>query len=263
MSETNGQPSAGTPTETTQAGTEGGTNATETTLVGTQDAEETFFDPESIKGTPLEAPYKQMQRAFTEKTTAVKSQKQKIDAFDSFMSNPIVSIRQMASQYGLTIAEATKVAEQAQQEFQPNSWDEVISKSKDEATKELMDKLQPVFSELKEIKKQSIEKTLDEKCPDWRLHEDKMTENLHKHPSLVSDPEMLYRLSVPAEVLQARATKEAIKKFETKAKGAQVSSGSNTNKSGNFTPSGPMSFNEAVQVAKAKLAEQGMQEPRH
>ncbi len=262
MSETNGQPSEGTPTGTTEAGTEGGTTTTETTQQGTQETEETFFDPESIKGKPeLESAYKQMQRAFTEKTGVVKSQRQKIEAYDQFLANPKAVLQQLANQYGLTLAEAKQVAEN-QQIFEPKTWDDVFSKAEERAEKRVLDKLQPFFSEVKEVKKANIEKQLDEKCPDWRLHEDKMRENLAAHPSLAKDPVMLYRLSIPEEQLQARATKEALKKLEGKAKGASVSSGSNTNKSGNSLPKAG-SFQEAVDIAKAQLAERGLHEPRH
>ena len=266
MSETNGQPSEGTPPETTPAGTEGGTNATETTPTGTQAAEETFFDPESIKGKPeLESAYKQMQRAFTEKTSSLKSQKQKVEAYDAFMANPLMTIRQLATQYGMTVAEAKAVQQQASGtgEFEPKTWDDVFSRAKLEAKQEVLKELQPLFSEVKQVKQQSVEKTLDENCPDWRLYEDPMMDTLKQHPTLVNDPVKLYRLSVPDEVWQARATKEAVKKIEAKAKGASVSSGSNTSKPGNFTPSGPLSFDQAVVAAKAQLAAQGMKEPHH
>lgn len=264
MSETSGQPNEGTPQGTTQDGTEGGTTNVETTgNNGTQTAEETFFDPESIKGKPeLEAAYKQMQRAFTEKTGVVKSQRQKIDAYDQFMSNPKAVLQQLANQYGLTLAEAKQVVE-GQQTYEPKTWEDVFSKAEERAEQRVLDKLQPFFSEVKEVKKANIEKLLDEKCPDWRLHEDKMSETLQAHPSLVNDPVSLYRLSIPEEVLLSRATKEALKKIESKSKGASVSPGSNTNKSGNYAPNGPLSFQEAVVAAKARLTEQGIRGPNH
>jgi hypothetical protein len=251
--ETNGESTSGTEVaQTTVTETSGGSNSTETTQQGTQ--EETFFDPTSIKGKPeLELAYKDMQRAFTEKTSSIAKNKTKVDAYDQFMANPVPVIRQLAQQYGLSIAEATQVANEAQKQFEPQSWDDVMSRAK----KEVLQELQPFLSEVKDFKKQSVEKTLDEKCPDWRTYEDKMMENLQSHPSLVKDPEMLYRLSVPQEVLEGRAAQRALQKLQDKAKGSQMSSGSNTNKSGNFIPKGPRTFAESVAIAKAQLAEQG------
>lgn len=236
---------------TTQPETKVENQSTGTTTTGTQ-AEETFFDPSTIKGKPeLEAAYKQMQKAFTEKTTSLAKSKDKVDAYDNFISNPIPAIRQLAQQYGLTLAEAKQIAEQTQ--FEPKSWDEVFSKAKQETRQELMKELQPFFSEIKEVKKQAVEKTLDENCPDWRLYEDHMMTNLQDHPSLVKDPVKLYRMSLPDDVVESKAYQQALKKLQDKAKGAQVSTGSNTNKSGEVLPKAT-SFKEAVAIAKAKLA---------
>lgn len=253
--ETEGQSTSG-PETTTATETQGENQSTETTQQGTQ--EETFFDPASIKGKPeLEAAYKQMQKAWTEKTTSLSKDKDKVKAYNDFVSNPIPVLKQLAQQYGLTLAEAQQVANQAQQAFEPKSWDDVFSRAKEETKKEVMKDLAPFFSEVKEVKKQSIEKQLDENCPDWRIYEDKMMQTLQDHPSLVKDPVKLYRMSVPDEVWESRATQAAMKKLQDKAKSSKMSSGSNTNKSGNFVPKGPRTFAESVAIAKAQLAERG------
>lgn len=262
MTDTAGQPSEGTPQETTGAGTEAQVAGAQTTASGTvADQEESFFDPSQIPE-ELKPAYKQMQRAFTEKTTALKSHKAKIDAYDQFLADPTGTIKALAQQYGLTLAEAKQVAAEANtQSWEPKSWDDVLAKTRQEAEQGVLQRLQPIISEVQATKKQSIERMLDESCPDWRVYEDKMKETLNKHPTLVEDPVTLYELSLPKEVRQSRATQEALKKLEKKAKGASVSSGSNTNKTATVQSTGRVSFDEAVALAKAKLAEEGVRGP--
>lgn len=268
---TNGQPAAGTET-TTPTGTGGEVTTQQTTgETGTGGAaEETFFDPKSIEGKPeLVDAYKQMQRAFSEKTAAIASQRDKIDAFDKFASNPLEAIKSLASQYGLTIQQAAAVASNAaaaaggtSNQFQPQNWDEVFNRAKDITKQEVLKELQPVFNEIRATKKTIIEKQLDESCPDWKVYEDQMKDTLSKHPSLVNDPVMLYEMSLPKNVREARAYQQALRKLEDKGRGAQVSSGSNTNRSAPNGSGGKMSFAEAVAFAKADLAAKGMHEPR-
>ncbi|MHC4635804.1 MAG: hypothetical protein ACYSYU_11445, partial [Planctomycetota bacterium] len=90
-------------------------------------------------------------------------------------------------------------------------------------------------------------------------YEDTMKINLQKHPSLANDPTSLYRMSVPQEVLESRATQMALKKLEAKGESAKISGGSTTTK----TPSGglpdkPVSFTQAYEAAKQSLRDQGI-----
>jgi len=261
--DTNGQPeTAGTPPKTTAAaGTEGNvTPEQKTGTTGTVSEEETFFDPESIKGKPeLEAAYKDMQRAFTKKTSALKENSKKIEAYDNFMRDPVGQLQALASQYGysMTKAEAQRVIDQQNNVSEPKSWDDVMSM----AEQRVLKRLEPFLSEVKETRKGQLEKMLDESCPDWRVYEDDMMKELQKHPTLVNDPVKLYRMSVPDEVWQSRATQAAIKKLQSKAESALVSGGSNTNKQASDSPRGPMPFSKAVEIAKAKLQAQGIRAP--
>ena len=83
-----------------------------------------------------------------------------------------------------------------------------------------------------------------------------MSENLQRHPSLVGDPAMLYRMSVPAEVQKQRAYKKALDAINGK-KETTPSGGSSTPKAPSNQPSGPLTFEQAAQVAREKLAAQG------
>lgn len=249
-------------TETTVTETQGTVSTDQTTVSGTE-ADETFFDPSSIKGKPeLESAYKEMQRAWTKKTTEYKQREKqyetKASAYDAFMANPVPQIKMLAQQYGLNItdAQAQQVAEQVGN-GDPKNWDDVYKV----AEQRVLQKLGPVLSDYQQTRKQNIEKQLDDNCPDWRQYEDEMQGNLQKHPSLVSDPVKLYQISVPEKVWQSRATQEAMRKLQSKAESAQVSSGSTTNKTSSNKPSGKMSFNEAVEFAKRSLQSQGMKPP--
>jgi hypothetical protein len=117
--------------------------------------------------------------------------------------------------------------------------------------------MQPVFNEVKSLKKQNIEARLDSQFPDWRTYEDAMMAKLQAHPSLVEDPDSLYRLAVPAEVWEARATKAAMQKLQATKDSAQVSGGTTT-KQQTTKPSGPMTFSQAAEHAKKLLAERGL-----
>jgi hypothetical protein len=64
---------------------------------------------------------------------------------------------------------------------------------------------------------------------------------------------MLYKMSVPPEVLEARATKAALAKLKGSTDSANVS-GSTTAKQTTFESNGPLSFTQAVEAAKRKLA---------
>lgn len=268
MAETDGQAGEGTQTtvtgtETTGAAPESQPTGQQTTDSGTA-PEETFFDPESIKGKPeLEAAYKEMQRAWTKKTASIKGQSQKVQAYDTFMQNPAQALQQLAASYGfqLTRAEAQKMVNQQESQFEPKSWDEVIEKTKKEAKEELLKELAPFLSEVKETRKGQLERTLDESCPDWRVHEEAMMATLKEHPTLVSDPVKLYRLSVPSEVLESRAAQAALRKLQTKAESAQLSAGSSTNQQANAKPRGRMTFDEAVKFAQSDLASRGIRPP--
>jgi hypothetical protein len=241
-----GKPGAGKTVETT------GKEST-----GTQkEAEESFFDPKSLSPELIPA-YKEMQRAFSKKTEAISKDRSKIEAYDAFSKDPLGQIQTMASRMGyqLTRAEAAKVASEGKTgsgDWEPTTWGEVIDKITSKTQERLIQQLGPIISEVQTLRKGNIEKLLDDNCPDWRQYEDDMKSNIQAHPSLVNDPVMLYRLSVPPEVLETRATQAAIKKLEDKVKGKHQDLG---------TGDKAMSFNEAVDYAKKKLASEGLHPP--
>lgn len=224
--------------------------------------EDSFFDPKELPPELMPA-YKQMQRAWTKKTQELAKHRQKVEAYDQFMVDPVTNLQQLARQYGLEIsrAEAKQIAKQ-QEEWQPQTWTDVITKAKAEAKQELLSELGPLIGEVRGMKRSQIERDLDEHVPEWRAYESEMASAIRKHPTLVNEPELLARMVIPQEVLEGRAYQAALKKLQAKAEASRVSSGSQTSRSADAeTPNKAMSFDEAVAYARQKLAKQGMRPP--
>ena len=227
-------------------------------------ADESFFDPKTIQGKPeLEAAYKQMQGAFTKVMQKVRGKQQKADAYERFEQDPQGTLRQLAQAYGFQLVQGGP-QQNGNEKWEPQTWDEVTSRIKQEAKAEFMKEfepvLKPVFDEVKNLRKASIEKSLDEIDPQWKLYEDDMMTTLQEHPSLVRDPLKLYRLSVPDEVFEAKYTKKALERLQGKAKSSEVSGGSTTTKQPSQVRTAS-NFAEAVQIAKEQLAEKGITFP--
>jgi len=239
-----GQSAAADPTTTPQ-GSEG-------------DATETFFDPASIQDKPeLMAAYKQMQRDYGSKMEDIKAQREKIAAYDAFSTDPLTTLQAYAKQLGYTLNRGEPTATpngETPAGADPQTWDDVYRIAEERVLK----KLEPVLGRVGEVYKSNTERMLDEAAPDWRMYEDKMTENLQKHPTLANDPVTLYRLSVPPDVLESRATQAALAKLQTKAESSRTSGVSTTTKTGSGAPTKPLSFDEAVAFAKRELADKGI-----
>lgn len=220
------------------------------------DATPSFFDPASIQDKPeLLAAYKQMQGSYTRAMQQFAQHRPAIDAYERFLADPRGTLQQLAMNYGLQVVERGQ-DQQPDQEFK--SWEDVKKHFFEEFKREM---LNPVVNEVKSLKKQSIEMQLDQQFPDWRQYEPQMMDLLREHPSLVNDPGKLYRLAIPPEVLEARATKAAMQKLKGATENAQVSGGTSVRQT-TQAPSGPLTFDEAVEAARKKLASVGMR-PAH
>ncbi|MHB8123097.1 MAG: hypothetical protein ACYDG4_13185 [Desulfuromonadaceae bacterium] len=260
-----GASDAGTGTADGQPGATEQTTQSSGTAAATGE-EDTFFDPKDLDPA-LTPAYKQMQKAFTKKMEAIKKDRSKIEAYDSFSKDPVTQLQTMASRMGYKLTRAEAAAAVAEEgttaangdgEWQPKSWNEVFAK----ATDVIMEKLNPVLADVQATKKMNVEKLLDDSCPDWRQYEDEMTALLTDHPTLAKDPVKLYRLALPPEVLETRATQAALKKLQGKVDASKVSGTSTTKASEVQLPDKPVSFNEAVKAARESLAAQGMRAPR-
>ena len=228
---------------------------------GTDQDGESFFDYESIKGKPeLEAAYKSMQSSWTKGKQQFAAGRDKISQYDNFMANPVETMKQLASQYGYQMVQGDVKSEDGKpQSF--NNWEEVTEYMTKRAEDSLMAKMNPMLSEVQNMKKQNIETMLDNNYPDWRVYEDGMMDHLRSHPTLVNNPELLYQMSVPPEVLEARAYKKAMQKMKGTTDGAITQGHSSTTQQQVSKPKA-RNFEEAVQFAKQHLQSQGLSRPR-
>jgi len=234
--------------ETVEATSETGTTAETTT---TQGSEESFFDPSSLPP-ELEPAYKQMQGHFTKRMQSLKADKDKIDAYNAFQANPRETIKQLAGQYGLSLAEATQVAAQ---EFEPQDWNDVTSHIQDKVVSTVLEKLGPVFNEIQGVKQNHIEQQLDATMPEWREYEDDMKDIMARHPTLADDPVALARMAIPEHVQQSKATQAALRKLEAKAKQAAATKGTEVTQGAESSkPPRGASFNDYVAWAKKQVA---------
>ena len=264
--------------QATAGGQPGAGDGAATTDTGTQTTEPTeFFDPTRLAELSKDLPpdvlsqvkllQKELQGSYTKKTQTIADSKRKIQAFDAFEASPVEAMQQMAGRMGykLTRAEAAAQVNQMQQgdqnqaqgqAWEPKSWDEVLQRATQVAQQNIMKSLQPVLGQATQQRKETIESQLTEIDPSWNQYEDAMVETLKKHPTLKNDPANLYRMSVPAKVLESRATKAALKQMESKANSAQVGGASTTTK---LPPAGmpdkALNFNDAVKFAKQQIAE--------
>ena len=259
LGETSGE-SGAEPTGTTAietAGESAGQSVApaQTAVNGTEQDGESFFDYESIRGTPNEAAYKEMQRAFSKKTEALKGGADKIAQFDQFMQDPVSQMQNLARQYGYQMVQGqAETADGKPKTFE--SWDDVMS----EAKTQVMAELQPMFGELQNMKMQNGEQSLDNSHPDWRIYEDAMMTTLKDHPTLVGNPDLLYRMSVPETVLEARANKAALAKIQGTTASSKVQGQSTTTQQPSKKP-GKLSFNEAVEYARQEVSRRGLVRP--
>jgi hypothetical protein len=253
--ETAGQVASPDSTGTTGAAPQGdkgqSANPSQTTTTGPDSGQaESFFDPKSIEDKPeLLSAYKQMQAKFTKSNQKFKDAKNKVDAYDAFLKDPQGTLEQIARQYGYNLVQGKPGA---QDDANPKTWDDVYSRAKQEVLKELG----PFIGEIRQIKQQNVEQYLDGKYPDWKTYEDDMLELLQKHPTLSSNPDKLYQLSVPDEVWEARAIKAAKAKLEGSEE--QISGPSAISRQTSTDVTGIKTFNDAVAAAKAKLAKEGI-----
>ena len=237
-----------------------------TAPVKTEDAD-VFFDPKDLPEELL--PYhKQLQAAFTKKTQAIKGEREKIEAYNAFMQDIPGNLQLAAQQYGFRMVPAQQgyppqagAGEQSTQPFgpdwQPQNYGELYQATEERIMQKLQRQFGPVFDNVQKLAVTNVERQLTEIDPDWRLYEDEMTANLQKHRTLAEDIPLLYKMTVPEEVLNSRAVQAALKKMEEKAKSAKIQG------KGTTTPSAPArtgkpSFQQAVDDAREDLAKRGV-----
>lgn len=240
-------------------------------------ASDVVFDPEEFKQTVSSLPenvqqqvnalHKQLLSDYTKKTQSVSEIRKAAEAYQAFQADPHGTLQQVAKQLGYEISKPGQGnGSGAGNGWNPDSgedpktWQEVVGYISKSIESKIGEMLNPVFNEFQTVKKHSIETQLAEIDPSWQTYEDQMKANLTKHPSLANDPALLYRVSVPANVLESRATQKALRTMEAKAKGGELSGASTTTRKpkAGGEPEKSLTFTEAVQFARKKLADEGI-----
>ena len=253
--------------ETTDAATDGSEGQSispdRTTASGPDNGAqgESFFDPKSIEHDPnLLAAYKGMQGTFSKKMDGIRDNQQKIDAYNAYINDPMGTVRQIAAQNGMTLVNG-QPEQTGSEAFAPQSWNDVVEHVTNQVRTEMTQQYEPLVGEVKNLKQQNIEQYLDNKYSDWKTYESEMIGVLQQHPSMAHDPDKLYQLSVPPELLEARATERALKKLKGGTDAALVPGTKRATQSTSDRPTGSMSFDEAVKFAKGQLSSQGLTGP--
>jgi len=218
------------------------------------------FDPKTLPP-ELQSGYKQMHSAFTKRMQAISQDRDLLDQAKRFQSDPnyqINVIQEVARSRGfqLTRAEAAAVAagQSTPTQWDPRSgeappdWPTVLTAAKAEILRELG----PVIGNVQKLQAMNIESQLDGLDPQWRSYEDSMRDNLKAHPTLVNDVATLYRLSVPQDVIEARATQAAINRLNKTTHSARVS-GTSTARSATPAPREVKTFADAVEAAREQI----------
>ena len=240
-----------------------GTTVTEPAEPSTQQAaNNTFFDPANVP-TELQGAYKDMQRAFTTKTKAIADSRQKIDAYDAFMADPSGQLKLMASQYGLQVVPNSGIEQSPingggspENQSEPQTWDDVYKIAGNRIMGDINEKLRPLMESVHKTTATNIENQLKDIDPNWKLYEDEMQSNIKKHPTLVNDVSKLYQVSVPADVLNSRATKDALIKVEQKSKAAKMQGSRGVSRT-EPAKSKVNSFQDAVDDARRQGRQEG------
>lgn len=220
-----------------------------------------LFDWKSIEHSPeLTKLAKQLQANYTKKSQEISAHKAKIDQYDQFTRDPLAGMQQLAERFGYQLVQRDPGKKPDEAGWTPQSWADVEQMIEKKAEQIANKKTSGLQGQVVELKQQSMEARLDRDFPDWRTYEDKMLENLQAHPSLVTDPDLLYRMSVPPKLLEERAMAAALQKLKAGTDNAQVSGGSATVRQ-TGKPAGKMTFDQAAEYARQELAKRGLSRP--
>lgn len=252
-----GQP-GGTETEGQTAEAVPGDDVSGDTFASTFDPKK-ITDPEALKA------YKQMQADYTRKMSELAGMRQYQQVIDSFRRDPVGTLRQLNQQYGIGQPGPQQAQQVYFENFNPQSWGEVVQAIQQSIIPSVMQQIdaryQPVVGKVREMTQQTIESRLEKIDPNWRQYESSMQAVLQRHPSMANDLEGLYRLSVPAEISEAKATQAALAKIRGKAENSKVSGATNNKTVPEDGPPRGVPFSETWAWAKAQLAQQGITPP--
>jgi len=214
-------------------------------------------DPERVK--QLRSLEKMLQAQWTKKTQALAADRNKVDAYNAFMEqverDPRGAIVALQQQLGLSPQQATDVVEEARGEREYSTWDEVFAAVRQDILPQVLEEVRreiaPAMKNVHKLTTQQVEAQFDSIDADWRMYEDNIMDTLNKYPQMVNDIPTLYRVSVPQEVSEQRAVKEALKRLEKQTKAAAPASPTQTRSKGSTIK--VKSFDDAVKKSKMDL----------
>lgn len=220
----------------------------------------TTLDPATLSP-ELQEVYKSMQGDYTKKLQANSEQRKELEQFsgirESFNADPQGTIRKLAEQYGIPLAQAAAAVNEAQgnNPDEPQTWENVYQTAEDRAYDRIKQEMGPMADNMRKLQAASVETQLDGIDPMWRRHEESMQANLKTHPTLANDIPLLYEMAIPKAERDSRATQAALAKMRNLEKSGAVS-GKTTTRS---APAGAAvsSFDDAVTEAKRLIAERG------
>lgn len=222
-------------------------------------ATDDFFDPKNLPDDPeVQKAYSQMRKAWTQKMQEASARMTDAERYQQAVQflqrDPQSFLSEIAKQHGFSIIKgAAEAASTDGEDWTPQTWQEVIAKSKEAAKAELLAELQPVLQEVHKSKAASFERVLDDTDPMWRQHEKAFRDNLMKYPQLSEDPKSLFKLSMPDDYIMSKATAAALAKVKGQTEAVKVAGTSTTRAAAPQTPK-VNSFDEAVAAAKQMLA---------
>lgn len=236
-----------------------GTPQTSAPEQGQAAATDDFFDPKNLPDDPeVQKAYAQMRKAWTQKMQEASARMTDAERYQQAVQflqrDPQSFLSEIAKQHGFSIVKgAAEAAAQNGEDWTPQTWQEVIAKSKEAAKAELLAELQPVLQEVHKSKAASFERVLDDTDPMWRQYEKDFRANLMQFPQLSEDPKKLFKLSMPDDYVMSKATAAALAKVKGQTEAVKMSSGSTTRAAAPTQPK-VNSFDEAVAAAKQMLA---------
>jgi hypothetical protein len=173
-----------------------------------------------------QADYTRKMQEISGMRTDVQQNQHAAQLMQALQANPQGTIQMLAQQYGVNMgapADGNGAGQSDPADWQPKNWQDARQTIAQEAVNQVLQQLQPVIQQTQEAKQSTIEAQLNDIDPAWKRYEPQMIRTLQMHPTLSSNPEMLYRMSVPAEVLESRATQRALKLLQSKTSSGRVS----------------------------------------
>lgn len=172
----------------------------------------------------VEATKKLMQADYTRKTQAIAQDRQKVDAMNAFLSNPLHPDNQrFLAQYGYVLPnQSERQATQSNEPYEPQSWEELLTKAAQMGRDLAMQEMAPITTQMQQMGVERVMSRLNQIDPDWRKYEAEMMQLLNQYPQMAREPDKLYRLAVPPEVMEARIFKTISEKYKGQAQHAST-----------------------------------------